>query len=263
MFKEKCVFITGATSGIGEALAKAFHRRGAYLILTGRNAEKLKELSALFGAQRCTTALMDMSDEKQIESATRRLLKKHPRIDILINNAGITQRSLISETKMEVYRSLMEVDFFGPVKLSSLILPSMIKNGGGHIVAISSVIGKFATPMRSGYASAKMALAGWMDALRAEEWRNGIIVTNVFPGGIKTNVSINALTGTGKKHGTMDEKQERGMDAERCASIIVKSIVQKKRELIVGVSGGALLGVILARFAPSLLARILRKAKVT
>jgi short-subunit dehydrogenase len=263
MFKGKTVLITGATSGIGEALAEGFHAQGAFLILTGRNEEKLKKLEDFYGSRNCAIAVMDMANEENISSVAAGLLANHPVIDILVNNAGITQRSLVADTKTQVYRNLMEVNFFGPIKLAGLVLPGMLERKSGHIVAISSVIGKFATPLRSGYAASKMALGGWMDSLRAEVWKNKINVTTVFPGWIKTEISRNALTGDGSQYAKMDENQSMGMDPKACAAVIIKGIKARKREILVGLIAKTKLALFLSRFAPGTLAKMMRKAKVT
>ena len=182
------------------------------------------------------------------------------RIDVLIHSGGISQRSMVLDTDIEVYRSLMEIDYFSTVILSKAVLPSMINNGFGHIVAISSLTGKFGSPYRSGYAAAKHALHGFYDSLRAEIYKENIWVTLVTPGFIHTNVSVNALTEHGKKLNEMDDAQAKGMSPEECARKIIKGIINQDNEILVG--GKETFAVYLKRFFPNLFARIIRTAKV-
>jgi len=204
-FKDRRVWITGASSGIGEALARAFHQAGAKLILSARREEELKRAQELCGGVPNTRILpLDVGRSEELPAKARIALEMFGGIDILVLNAGITQRSLARDTDESVYRSLMEVNFFGPAVMTRAILPSMLEKRSGHIVVISSVAGKFGVPLRSGYSATKFALHGFYEALRAEEGRNGIRVTMVCPGYIRTDISLSALNGDGSKHAKMD-----------------------------------------------------------
>jgi short-subunit dehydrogenase len=179
---------------------------------------------------------------------------------VLINNGGISQRSLVAETRLSVDRKIMEVNYFGNIALTKGILASMIANKSGHIVNISSLVGKFGTPYRSAYAASKHALHGFYDSMRAELWNKNIEVTMVCPGFVKTNVSINALDKDGNKTEEMDDAQANGMLPETAANKIVWAIKKSKKELYLG--GKEVYAVYLKRFFPSLFSKMIKKAKV-
>lgn len=187
-------------------------------------------------------------------------IEKFGKIDILINNAGLSQRSLAIETDIEVDKRLMDIDFIGTVALTKAVVPYMIKKGGGQIAVVSSLMGVFGAPMRSGYAAAKHALHGFFDALRAELYAQHILITIICPGFIQTNVSINAVVGDGSTQGTMDDATMKGMPVEVFARKMLSAIEKKKYQKAIG--GKEVLGVYLKRFFPNLLAKIIRKAKV-
>ena len=256
-FKYRCVWITGASSGIGEALAVAFHKAGAKLILSARREDELKRVQALCGGSPKTLILpMDVTNAKELPKKTQLALGMFNGVDILVLNAGITQRSLTRETDESVYRRLMEVNFFASEAIARAVLPSMLAQQGGHMVVISSIAGKFGVPLRSGYSASKFALHGFFEVLRAEEEKNGIHVTMVCPGYIRTDISLSALRGDGAKHAKMDPGIEQGMPAAECARLILKAVGQGKREIIVGAKREHAL-VYLKRFLPDLLARII------
>src|SRR5215467_12815071 len=186
-FKSRRVWITGASSGIGEALAYSLHATGARLILSARREEELKRVQEACGGKPDTRILpLDVSQAGELPGKAREALTVFGGIDILVMNAGISQRSLTRDTEDSVYRRLMEVNFFGPEALTRAVLPSMLERKNGHIVVISSVAGLFGVPLRSGYSATKFALHGFYEALRAEEGKNGIRVTLVCPGFIRT-----------------------------------------------------------------------------
>ena len=236
MTKLPVIWITGASSGIGEALALQWAAPGTQLILSGRNQQQLeivREQCALKGADARVIAF-DLTRKEEISLAVTNVQKEFPRIDILVNNGGISQRSKLLDTTDEVARRIMEVDFWGHVNLTLEILPFMIKTGGGKIVVISSLTGLFGFPMRSIYASAKHALHGFFETLRLEHFRDNIQVTIVCPGMVKTNISIHALTSTGTEHGQMDKGQENGVRVERCATRIIRAVNCNQKEVIIG-----------------------------
>jgi len=255
-FQDRRVWITGASSGIGEALARAFHAARARLILSARRKEELRRVQQLCGGEpRAKVLPVDMARSDDVEQKAREALAVFAGIDILVLNAGISQRSLTRDTSDSVYRRLMEVNFFGPEALTRAILPSMLANKSGHIVVISSIAGRFGAPLRSGYSATKFALHGFYEALRAEEEKNGIHVTLVCPGFIRTNISVSALKGDGSQHAKMDPQLAQGMPPEECARQILKGVAARKQEIIVGAPREKML-VYTKRFFPVLLARM-------
>ena len=258
---EKTIWITGASSGIGRALAVNLSRRSARLILSARSVERLEDCrQACAYPDRHVVLPLDLADPASLQEASRIALEKCEAIDILINNGGVGQRSFVVDTRLEVDRRIMEINFFGAVALTKLVLPSMLSRKLGHIVVISSVIGKLGTPYRAAYAASKHALHGFFDSLRAELWDQGIRVTMICPGFVRTNLSINALKGDGSTFGSMDAAQAAGMDPEVCSEKIVRAIEAERNEVYMG--GKEILGVYLQRFVPDLFAKIIRKAKV-
>ena len=261
-FEDKVVWITGASSGIGEAMVMAFAQQGARLVLSARREDELQRVRAACERPDDHLVLsLDMADAEALPAAAARVLEQMGQVDVLVNNAGMTQRSLVEETDLAVVRKILEVDFFGPVGLAKAVLPSMLQRGTGHFVAVSSLAGKFGTPLRSAYCAAKHALIGWHDCLRAEVYERGLRVTVITPGFVRTNVSLQAMSGDGSKHGQMDERVEAGMAPEKAAAIILRSIVKEKDEVMFG--GKELMMARLKRISPSLLNRMIRKMKVT
>jgi short-subunit dehydrogenase len=256
-FKDRRVWITGASSGIGEALALAFHQAGAKLILSARREDELKRVQRACSGEPNTRILpMDVTNATELPGKTESALGMFGGVDILVLNAGITQRSLTRETDESVYRSLMEVNFFASEAMARAVLPSMLAQKSGHMVVISSVAGKFGVPLRSGYSASKFALHGFFEVLRAEEEKNGIHVTMVCPGYIRTDISLSALRGDGGKHAKMDPGIERGMPADECARRILQGVARCKYEIIVG--GKQERGLVyLKRFFPTFLAKII------
>jgi dehydrogenase/reductase SDR family protein 7B len=255
--KGKTVWITGASSGIGKALAIEFAKEGSNLILTARNEEKLNEVKDLCKSDNCLIVPADLSKVDELESLVKHVNTLTPKIDILINNAGISQRSFAKETGLEIDRKIMELNFFSAVALTKLVLPNMLATKSGHIAVISSISGKFGFPLRTAYAASKHALQGFFESLRAELKQDNIQVTIVSPGRIKTNISLSAVTKDGTAHGEMDPGQENGIDASICAKKIVKGLKKNKKELLIG--GKEILLVYIHRFLPFLYHRIVNK----
>lgn len=262
-FKNKRIWITGASSGIGEALAKALAEHGAQLILSARNEVEINRVSAAClkaGASSVLVQPLDLEQHDRIPSIVESVLNKVGKVDILINNGGVSQRSLAQETSLEVDKKLMAINYFGTVALTKALLPNMLMHQLGHIVTITSLTGKFGTAYRSSYAASKHALHGFFDSLRSELSEAHIKVTLICPGFVHTNVSRNALTGDGAKLGTMDEATEKGMDPDRLAHKILQAIENGKEEAYFG--GKEVLGIYLKRFFPAYFSKMLRKAKV-
>lgn len=258
---EKVVWITGASSGIGEALALAFAAEGAYPVLSARNAQKLAEVQqkCLQLTAKCWVHPIDLSHTEKLEQVVRDVVAETGRIDLLINNAGRSQRSLAKETPVQIDREIMELNFFSIVTLSKLVLPHMLKQGSGHLVVISSITGKFGFPWRTAYSASKHALQGYFEALRAELVNDHVDVTIVSPGRVNTNVSKNAVTESGEAYNKMDDGQSHGMPADECAAQIIKAIKKNKKEILVGKK--ELLMVYIRKFLPSLFYKLVTKIK--
>lgn len=262
-YNDKVVWITGASSGIGEALVKELAKTSnAKIILSSRKEEQLYEIAESEGltVNQYAVIPLDLKNYKDMPDIVSKAIEHFGKIDILINNAGLSQRSLAMETDIEVDKHLMDIDFIGTVALTKAILPYMIKNGSGQIAVVSSLMGIFGAPMRSGYAAAKHALHGFFDALRAELYDKNIAVTIICPGFIQTNISIHAVTGDGSTQGTMDDATMKGMPVDVFAKKMLSAIAKKKNQKSIG--GKEVMAVYLKRFFPALLARIIRKAKV-
>jgi len=256
-FRDRRIWITGASSGIGEALAYAFHQAGAKLVLSARREDELKRVQAACGGEPSAFVLpLDVTESQSLPEKSRQALAVFGALDLLVLNAGITQRSRTRETDESVYRRLMEVNFFATEALARAVLPSMLAQKSGRIVVISSVAGKIGVPMRSGYSASKFALHGFFEALRAEEERNGIHVTLVCPGYIRTPISLSALRGDGRRHAKMDSELAQGMPVEECARRILRGVARGKRELVIAAPREKSL-VYLKRFFPDLLARMM------
>lgn len=254
----KTVWITGASAGIGEALAVACAAAGCKLVLSARREDALQRVAArCSGAPDVQVLPLDVTDSTQLVDVQSRVEALIGPVDVLVNNAGVTQRSAAEDTDMAVYRSLMEVNFFGAVALTRAVLPGMLARGQGQIVAMSSVAGKVGAPLRTGYCAAKHALVGYCDALRAEVHDRGVRVLVVCPGFVKTDISYAALKGDGSQHDTMDDDQAAGVSPERVAQRTLRGIEQGEEEIVVG--GKETLAVPLKRLAPGLLNRLTRR----
>ncbi|MCA8899009.1 MAG: SDR family NAD(P)-dependent oxidoreductase [Hyphomonas sp.] len=234
MFAGKVWWITGASSGIGEALAKALSARGANLILSGRNVPALEAVAA-----KCPAETMILPFEATDFDAIPALADKawswaegHGGLDGLVNNAGISQRSLAVDTVFDVYRRIVDVDLLAPIALTQALLPRMAKAGHGHIIGISSVAGTAGVPLRSAYCAAKHGLIGYHDSVRAETAHLGLKVLVVAPGSVRTNVSRNALDAGAGVRGVSDAAIDNGMDPDDAAAAILEALEQDKRELI-------------------------------
>jgi dehydrogenase/reductase SDR family protein 7B len=252
------VWITGASSGIGEATALAFAREGARLVLSSRRPEELERVRrACVRPDDHLVVPLDLTRSETFPAVVADVLTCCGRIDVLVNNGGVSQRAFAADAHLEVERALMEVDYFGPVALTKAVLPAMRARRSGHVVVISSVMGYLGTPGRSTYAAAKHALHGYFDSLRAEVWREGIKVTLVCPGYVRTAVSANALGPRGEANGPAHATPERGISPGRCARAIVRGVARAREEVYVG--GWEVAGIYLKRFTPWLLSRIVRR----
>lgn len=261
-FKNKVIWITGASSGIGEALTYKMNRLGAKLIISSRTGEALYKVKANCKGNPMDIHVLplDLSNTESLPQKAAAAEKIYGHIDMIVHSGGVSQRSLAIDTEIKVAQSIMDTNFWGTVILTQSILPGMIAKNAGHIVIISSLVGKFGTKFRSAYSASKHALHGYFDSLRTEITPE-IKITIVCPGFIKTNVTVNALTADGSRQNTMDDAQANGMPAAACADEIVKAIQSGKQEVYIG--GKEKYGVLLKRFFPGMFAKIIRKAKVT
>ncbi len=258
--KNKIIWITGATSGIGEELALHLSSLGAKIILSARRVEELERVKS-----KCKNEVLvlplDLSENKRFDEKVNKVIAHFGRIDVLINNGGISQRSLVSETALEIDRKIMEVNYFGNIALAKAVLPIFQKQKSGQFVIISSLSGKFGFFLRSAYSASKHALVGFYESLRLEEETHGIKVSIVFPGLIKTSISQNALSKDGKSHGELDENQAKGISAKKCAQQIINGIEKEQLEIFAG--AGELKAVTLKRLFPKLFHKIIRKQNPT
>jgi short-subunit dehydrogenase len=256
-FLNQVVWITGASSGIGEALAVAWSREGARVVLSARNSAELERVSkACAHPERHLVKPLDLMDESAIAQAAADVLRELGQVDVLVHSGGVSQRSLVAETDLATDRAIMNLNYFGSIALTKAVLPSMLARKSGHLVPISSVIGHVGIPLRSAYAASKHALHGFFDALRAETEKDGIRVTIVCPGYIRTKVSENALRGDGSKYGQVDQTHANAMLPEDAAPRIIDGVAKNKLEVRVG--GKEIFAIALKRFAPGLIARVLR-----
>ncbi len=257
----KTVWITGASSGIGESLARAFVAAGANVILSARRSDELDRVRRSCNADdRVTTLAFDLADAESLPAVAERALALRGGIDVLVNNGGISQRALAKDTKIDVDRRIMEVNYFAAVALTKAVLPNMLLRGQGRIVTISSVVGYVGTPMRSAYSASKHALHGFYESLRAELHGTGVHVTLVCPGFIRTNVSYAALGGDGTPHGQMADFQASGMDPDLCARRILEGIDADKPEILVG-GARELSAIYLRRFLPNVYRKVITRVK--
>jgi len=256
------VWITGGSSGIGEACAYRWAEEGARLILTAPTAEELAPVAAKCkekGAPDVVALPYDLSHPEGIPALAKSAWEAFGNIDTVYLNAGISQRTDIGDTSMEMLRTIMEINYFAPTAIAKELLPRMEAQGGGHIAVTTSIAGKFGFRLRCGYCSSKSALYGFFETVQAECYDKGIRVTIVCPGRVRTNISLRALDKGGKPHGKMDPGQAGGITTDKAARIIVNAIHKGRREVLVG--SKELIMVYIKRFFPGLCARLARKLK--
>ena len=258
-FSGKVVWITGASSGIGEALVFELARQGANIVLSSRSEEKLKHIVKQANLPEASYLIIpfDLADTSKVENYVQQIIERFERIDFLINNGGTSQRGEAKATNESVERNLFEVNYFAQVALAKAVLPLMIKQQSGHITVVSSIAGKFGFKLRSSYSAAKHALHGYFESLRFEVEANNIYILLICPGKIQTNISNNAVLTDGSKHAKMDASHIDAMTAHQCAQKILSAIEKNKQEILIGRK--EILTVYIKRFFPSLLYKILRK----
>lgn len=258
-FSNKVVWITGSSSGIGEATAYEFAREGAILILTALEADILEKVAARceeLGSPKTATLPFDLSLKDQVGRLAEQAWNLFGHIDIFYNNAGISQRGSTCETEMHVIDKIMDINWFAPVIMTKVILPKMIARGGGQLVVTTSINGRFGFPLRCAYSSSKHALYGFFETVQAEYYNDNIRVTIVCPGRVQTRISFYALEKDGKQHAKMDAGQAGSCTPEQAGKKIVRAVYRKKREVLVGRK--ELLMVYIKRFFPGLCAKIAR-----
>ncbi len=262
-FNGKVVWITGASSGIGEALAYELARRGAILVLSARRSDQLEQVRA-----RCDRAdehmvlPLDLTQSESLPAAAEQVEHELGRIDILINNGGISQRGTVAETKLDVDRRIMEVNYMGTVALTKAVLPGMLDRRKGQVVVISSIVGKIGTPLRSAYAASKHALHGFFDSLRAEVHDQGVRVTMVCPGFVKTEITLNSLRGDGSTFDKMGDAQANAMSAEEFSRRCADAVARETAEVMIG-GVRELFAAQLFRFAPRVFNVLVRRVNTT
>jgi len=256
-FENKVVWITGASSGIGEALAYSLSTQGANLILSSRNMEALKQVKEnCTGSSSVSILQLDISEVDKMEKAAQQAVNIFGRVDYMVHNAGIAQKGLVADTGMDVDYKIMETNYFGTVALTKALLPYMVKQESGRFVVISSLAGCVGVPTRSAYSASKHALHGFFDSLRSEVHKDKVGVTLVCPGFVKTNITINALIGDGSQYGVMEKSHEMGITAEECAERIVSALLKNKDEVLIGRT--EIWGIYIKRLFPRVFSRIIR-----
>ncbi len=257
----KTIWITGASSGIGRSLALELSKYPCNLILSSRKVDELESVKEACGGSDSISILpLDLKDYEQMEMVAKKAFSFYDKVDILVNNAGISQRSLIKDTDITVYKQLIDIDYLGTVALSKAILPLFLNQESGHYVTVTSLMGKFGSPYRSGYCGAKHALHGFFDVMRMEHEKDGVKVTLVCPGFVQTNVARNALTADGTPQKTDDTATQNGISPELAAQKMIKAIIKEKFEVNIG--GKEISGAYLKRFFPKLLHKVVLKSQV-
>jgi short-subunit dehydrogenase len=260
----KVIWITGASSGIGRACVQFYASTGYRVVLSSRRKEALEEVvNSIKGVDKNLLHIvpLDLSKTDELKGIADKVIADFKYVDIMLHSGGISQRSLAVDTSLEVDRRVMEIDYFGTVALTKALLPHFIKRKAGQFVVITSLMGVFSSPLRSGYCGAKHALHGFFESLRAEVYEYGVSVNMVCPGFIATDISKNAVVGDGSKQGTMDEKTGAGMTPLDCAKRLERGVRKNKAEIYIGRT--EILAIYIKRFFPGLLRRIVRKAAVT
>jgi dehydrogenase/reductase SDR family member 7B len=236
IFTGKVAWITGASSGIGEAMVYEFAERGAKVIISSNDPPGLERVKKACGSRSGMIICVpfDLSDTTGIEKLVQQQIGPTGKIDYLLNIGGISQRARIDETPIWLDRKIFEINYFGTISLTKAVLPYMIGNKSGHIVATSSISGRFGFPFRSAYSASKQALHGFFETLYLENKENNIRTSVIIPGRVSTNISLHALDSEGKEFGKMDRVLAKGLPPEKAARIIIRGIIKNKREILVG-----------------------------
>jgi dehydrogenase/reductase SDR family member 7B len=260
-YKGKIAWVTGGSSGIGEAIARRLAANGAILIISGTNKpglDRIVEEIRNTGA-RAESIVFDLSNPTEVEDAANKAVEKYQKIDLLFNNGGVSQRTMVLDTTLAIDRKIMEINYFSGVILTKKVLPAMIEQGGGHIIATSSISGLFGFPLRSSYSASKHAMHGFYESLWTELHDKGIRTTIACPGRVRTNMSVNAIGKGGEPYGKMDHGQINGISAEKCARQILRAVMHNRRQVLIG--GKELILARLKLWMPPAFYRIVTKIK--
>lgn len=234
-FCNKIIWITGASSGIGEALAVELSKLGSKLILSARNMAELERVKKdCYKSQSIELIKLDMELPDSIPAIALRVIQQSGPIDFLFNVAGVAARETALKTELHIDQKIMNINYFGPITLTKAVLPSMIERKNGHIITVTSVAGKYGLPMLSAYAASKHALHGFFDSILSEICNKNIHITLIVPGAVNTPITRHALTGKGENFGKMLQVQKDGISAECCAQRILKAVVNCRQEKIIG-----------------------------
>ncbi len=261
-YQGKRIWITGASAGIGAALACELSNRGAALILTSRNRGKLEQVSRRCGGP-VSLLPFDLGDEMTCREAAARAESFYGGVDVFIGNAGVSQRSLFEQTDYDVIRRIISINLTANLVLVRSLLPAMKEQKEGGIVLVSSIVGKFGSPLRSIYSASKHALHGFAESIRGEVCHDNISVSVVVPGYVRTDISCHALAADGSPYNRLDPGQQSGIEPEQCAKAIVRGIEKKKHEIYVGINAKARAALFVSHFFPALFNRIVSRADVT
>ncbi|HPC99479.1 MAG TPA: SDR family NAD(P)-dependent oxidoreductase [Bacteroidales bacterium] len=261
IFKGKTVWITGASSGIGEALVYALSGMGATVVASANDAGGLTGVGekCLMKQTPIKCVPFDLSDTSTFRDLAAKVFEETGRIDYLFNIGGISHRSRIDETPLELDRKIMDINYFGTIALTKAVLPYMKKQGGGYILATSSISGRFGFPLRAAYSASKQALHGFFETLYIENKKDNIKVSVIIPGRVRTNISINSLDAEGKPRGVMDPGQMKGVTPEKAAKTILRGVAANRREILVGKS--ELIMLYIRKYLPWLFFRIAGRIK--
>ena len=262
-YKGKTVWITGASSGIGAELAKQFAREGAKVIISSHEAEELEAVRLHLEpiSKDVHTVVFNLGNPDEVQATAEKVLKEFGRVDVLMNNGGISTRAEAIDTPLEIDRRVMEIDYFSGVILTKALLPEMIENGYGHIGVTSTISGKFGFPLRSAYSAAKHALFGFYKSLWAENNRKGIRVTIFSPGRVRTNISYHALLKDGKEHGVMDPALAKGITPAKCARKMIRAMKRNRKDVLIG--GKELIMVWIHKYCKPLYHRMVNRVSAT
>lgn len=263
-FKDKVVWVTGASSGIGEAIAITFAKQQAKLVLSARRVEELERVKQACGLAEADVLILplDVAEHEKAEAATAQVLQKFGRIDVLVNNAGLSHWSKIKDTKLEVIKHILNVNFLGGVALTKAVLPAMLQQKRGNIVVISSILGKIITPKQGAYNASKHALHGFYDTLRAENASDGLGVLLVCPGFVRTNVAVNSLDRDGKPINKNNSMIQNGLDPYYVADKVLAAVRNGKEEILLAGTKEKF-GVWIKRFFPGIFSKFIAKNKLT
>ena len=259
LFIGKVAWITGASSGIGEALVYEFVSRGAEVIASSKDIQGLERVKSGCGSEsdKVHCVPFDLENTTGIGKLVNEQLELTGRLDYLLNIGGISQRARIDETPIWLDRKIFEINYFGTIALTKAVLPFMVKQKSGHILVTSSISGRFGFPLRSAYSASKQALHGFIETLYLENKKSNIRASVIIPGRVRTAISVHALDAQGKEHGKLDDGQAKGLLPKQAAEIIIRGILRDKREILVGKS--ELLMLYIRRYCPWLFFRIADK----